>query len=370
MLIKCNIATLNVEIEGPKCPAMDILQQELLIYGDSDTSAKTDLTIQFVDPSELASQLKIRSRNPSIFTDCEEGFSMSFGATSVYWSKNSDPVLIKCCLPSTKQRWKSKLRSQQYNYPFETIGQIFHELVLIPTLQLFYSDRFAVIHGSAIANSEEEVFIFGGTGGVGKTSLMLELVGEQGYKFLADDIAILDEQGTVLANLAFPKIYGYNTLGYPKMLKKLLANRSFLDRAAWKLKMNRSGPQSVRRRVNPVEFFDRRVALQGRLKTLFLLFRRDQPNLSVDSLSPSDATQMNLNVMKSEYSILYNHLHWYRFNCIGRGAELDSRFAYETFWENSHRIQSRVLENISCKMINVPLDMTAQELKQQMMPHF
>ncbi len=366
MHINCNVATLNVEIEGAECPAMEILKSELSIYSDKIVAAKTDFKIQFCEPAELANQIKVRSRNPSTFADCEDGFAIDFGPARVYWSKDSEPIKIICCLPSAKQRWRTKLRSMQYSYRYETIGQIFHELILIPTLQLFYSDRMAVVHGSALTNSENEAFVFGGTGGVGKTSLMLELVGEQGYKFLADDISIINEQGAVLANLAFPKIYGYNTLGYPEMRRKLMEDRPFLDRMAWVYQMKRNGPQSVRRRINPMKFFGKRVALQGALKHLFILFRRDQESLTVENVSAEEAVQMNINIMKSEYVMLYKHLYWYEFNCLGRGTHFDPQFSFHKLWKNSQRIQSRVLENVHCKMINVPLEMTAQELKQQM----
>jgi hypothetical protein len=366
MQIKRKIASLNIHIDGPDNESMRILDSELALYSEYDSDRAADVIIDVCENSDVLAKKKAKSRNPTIFSALEDGVAMKFGLAHVFWSLTSTPIRVQFAPPPISKNWIKKLRSIQYTYPHEAIGQIFHELVLIPMIQMFFSDRFAVIHGSSVGTPEGDVYVFSGTGGVGKTSMMLELVEEQKYDFIADDITVLSSEGNVHANFAFPKIYGYNTLGSPSMKKKLLGATSYADRIAWNLQMKRMGPSGVRRRVNPKEFFDGQISQSGKLKKFFILFRTETKNLSLESVSASKATEMNLHVMKSEYAILYNHLHWYQFNCLGTKSGIDERLSYDRMWEKSRAIQLATLENVECLKINVPMKMTAQELKDQL----
>lgn len=366
--IKCRIASLNVEIDAPRDSSTSLLENELAIYPAFDPSCETDVVITVCARNEVLEGTSEKiSKNPSLFTVLEDGISLEFKSGHVFWSTDPGPVQIRFSPPPVKKNWIRKIGSMQYHFPHENIGQIFHELVFVPTLQLFFANRFALIHGSAVKNSKGEISVFAGTGGVGKTSMMLELVDNQDHSFVADDISILGDDGVIHANFAFPKIYGYNTLGYPEIKQRLFRKKSLLDRASWKLRiLLRGGPANVRRRVNPCDFFDGRVESQGPLTRLYVLFRCNTDELKVEKISSDDAVKMNTHIMMSEYGVLYNYLHWYSFNCIGNGKQADERFVYDKLLGKSSKIQENVLSDVECLKISVPMKMTAQELKHQL----
>lgn len=350
------IASLNVQIEGSDSVSMRILDTELALYPPAQ--GEPDLVIQY----SMTEPDKTWAQNPSIHFETKTGFRANFGVAIVEWCWDEKPRQIKFAANISDRNLKYKIRNIQYNYPYEDIGQIFHELVLIPTIQIFFSEQIALIHGSALATPDDQVLVFGGTGGVGKTSLELSLIKTRDYRFLADDIVILDQSGMIWPNFAYPKIYGYNTLGEADLKQRLLRGRSWDDRLVWELQMLRS-PNKVRRRANPVKIFDGKIAQGGSLKSFYFLFRCNVPSLNIVPLDPDIATDMNLEVMASEYTILYRHLNWHRVNRLGLQQSGDNFISLSHILQNWSRIQREILGKTSCYLVQIPLEMDAHSLK-------
>jgi serine kinase of HPr protein (carbohydrate metabolism regulator) len=141
-----------------------------------------------------------------------------------------------------------------YKSNIENITAILYELVLVP-LNYFFSDK-ALVHASSMKNSTNgKTVMFGGTGGVGKTSLELLLCRELGYSFISDDIAVIDKKGFVYSNLAYPKIYAYNAEGNQEIENLLFNKRSSIDKLQWKLSKNIRGLNKARRTISPDEIY-------------------------------------------------------------------------------------------------------------------
>src|SRR5690606_41041284 len=107
-------------------------------------------------------------------------------------------------------------------------GMVFHELALVPAAH-WLSDV-AVVHASAMAGPSGEVTLIGGTGGVGKTSLMLDLCLRRGFTFMADDISIVGADGWVHPNLAYRKIYAYHLQDNPELARRVFQGRRLVHR--------------------------------------------------------------------------------------------------------------------------------------------
>ena len=84
----------------------------------------------------------------------------------------------------------------------------------------------SLIHASGVVLSNGKAILLGGTGGIGKTSLELELCLNEKASFLTDDIAVIDKEGFLWPNLSFPKIYGYNLAGNKALKRQLLSATS------------------------------------------------------------------------------------------------------------------------------------------------
>jgi len=354
-LISRLICGLVINVQGSPSRFMDQLDRELAVYPVS--SGKPDILIRF---GQQFKDDKLAD-NPGIHSEYEDGFAANFGNALVRWRWGYSRILVDWFSPIPEKSWSRKALSMQFSHPYQEIGQIFHELVLIPTLQLFYSHHFLLLHGSALAViREKKAVVFGGTGGAGKTSLELSLVGKK-YSFMADDISFIDVNGTVWANFSWPKIYGYNTLGNDVVKSRVLTGRSAVDRLFWRLRMGLSGPDRVRRRVQPEIFYSGNVTQKADFSEYYILFRDGSPALAVRPLNTSTAVRMSLEVMASEYTILYRHLNWHKYNRLSLQQEpfitVGDIFDH---WQVAGR---RIFENIKCYMVHIPFDFSVSELK-------
>ena len=357
IIIRRCIAGLNLTVEAPPTRAIKQLEKELTVY--PPFSGKTDILIRFRHQKDN----KALSNNPTIHNEYEDGFAANFGLVVVRWRWGHTQTLVDCSLPTPEKNWLKKTSNIQFTHPYEQIGQIFFELVLIPTLQLFYYDRFLLLHGSALALSVgKEAVVFGGTGGVGKTSLELALVGNE-YLFMADDITFVDRKGTIWANFSWPKIYGYNTLGDDSIKSRMFSRRGIIDRLCWYLRMWLLGESRVRRRVDPKKFYNGDIAQQARLSDYYILYRDNTPTLTITPLETATAIDMSLEVMISEYSVLYRHLYWHKYNRAG--LKQSPCITIEDIFGRWQHIGHSILDNIRCYLVHVPFHATASDLKSQ-----
>lgn len=104
------------------------------------------------------------------------------------------------------------------------------------------------VHAGAVVAPGGGGVLLMGTGGVGKTTTVLDLALRRGWRYLGDDLVVLGADGLA----RYPKnlqVYSYNTALVPGLERRLLAGRSWPDRLAWRLRGRLLGPASVRRRV-------------------------------------------------------------------------------------------------------------------------
>lgn len=131
------------------------------------------------------------------------------------------------------------------------------------------------IHTGAVERDGRAV-LFTGWGGVGKTTATLKLVLEHGYRFLSDDLGVIDTDGRFYRGPKKLQIYGYNIAGEPLLARHLMRGRGPVDRASWRRKLNRDGPKRVRRRTSAEQLLEpRRVAHDAEVAKVLLIQRGD-----------------------------------------------------------------------------------------------
>jgi len=334
--------------------ASKLLQKELSLY--EKTKSPPDILVSINDKLDGNN---ILAKNPLTHAEFENGFSCNFGPAIVTWIKKKDGLYVNLTFDENRKSWRKKLRSIQYTHPFENVGQVFHELVLIPTL-FFFPEELTIIHGSALETEENKAIVIAGTGGVGKTALELFLILGKKMKFLSDDMTIIDKNGYVWPNYAFPKIYGYNVLGDKSIEEKLLQNRGIFDKVQWSL-IKKISPYRVRRRVNPYIFYNQQVSTGSKLSKLFILFRGKYTNFSIEDLSVNKAIEINLKIINSEYTTFLKHLYWHEVNRLLMGIKpiIDVESVLHKWYE----LQKGVLNNCRCYLVKIPLGSKLTELR-------
>lgn len=307
-------------------------------------------------------------RNPALHAETEGGFIASYDWWSVRY-RFTDGILVSGdVVPRNhggrmRQRVR-RWRSAQFASEPQAIGQFAHELVLVPAT--FFRAGQVPVHAAAVGDPDGSAVLIGGTGGVGKTSLALELCLHHGWAFMADDIAVISDTGLVYPNLAYPKIYGYNVAADADTARRLFSGRPWTDRLQWRLKVARSGPAGVRRRIDPTQFYPT-VARDGRrIGRYLILARHPGKAIELHPMQPRRAAEMTAAVLMVEYHAFFRHLWWQIFNRRAAGRmPLDAPPMMNERWIG---MLQQVLSDVDCTLVLVPDRMGAFELRRALVP--
>lgn len=157
------------------------------------------------------------------------------------------------------------------------------------------------IHASAMTKDGRTLVVMG-KGGVGKTSSMLKLSITQGWRYLSDDLAVIDDGGRVYRSPKRLQIYAYNTQGEPEIERCLLHGRSLLDRTQWRLRRRVFGPKLVRRRVAADRLLGASgVGTSGTVTDLVFLERSgDTPDSVAQAMTVQDAADRMADIVMDE----------------------------------------------------------------------
>jgi hypothetical protein len=156
------------------------------------------------------------------------------------------------------------------------------------------------VHASSFERDGEGVALLA-WGGIGKTSAALKLITEHGWRFLSDDLGLVDDDGILWRTPKRLQVYAYNLAGQARLREMLMAGRSAMDRAAWSWWLHRHGPSGVRRRVSAEALFGaEHIAHSAPLTRLFYLWRTDVPRFATEPLSAHDAAQRGTEVVMQE----------------------------------------------------------------------
>jgi hypothetical protein len=336
-----------------------VLQKELSLYPIIAQDKNPDLDIFCQSHQYYVNQ---GFTNPSIHQELDNGFIANFGSSQVEFlfdNKNLKRINFIIKPSSSKiKKYIQKLRSIQYCSVEESIGQIFHELVLIPSVY-FQTNQF-LLHASALKSSKSDVILIGGTGGVGKTSLELELCLKHGFQFVSDDVCVASQNGWIWSNLAYPKIYAYNLENNDKLTKKLFLNSSLTNRLHWALNQKR-GKNKVRRRISPEKLYDSFSQEGGLVKKYLILARAEQDEIQVSKISHEVAVHMSLPIIEAEYNIFNNHILWHQFNSYLQDKEPYT--SLQNILIRWRELALQALSQSSCFLIVIPLRIEHSKFK-------
>lgn len=310
----------NIEFNG----ICENLMSELQFYPDIKTKDRNlnKVNLRFIDYEDK----EFLSSNPSLIKLYKSGFSLNYDYGEIHWdlSELDNNILnvslrVKHRKSNLLRKGVSRFRSMGYETFPENIGQIVHELVFIPTT-FFFQDK-VIIHGSCLYNKKfNKSIIFGGTGGVGKTSSLLELGKNNDWVFLSDDMVVVDEEGFIYPNYAFPKVYAYNTIDDKSLEKNILYNLSFFNKMQWKFKKIKN-KASVRRRISPDNLYNT-CQIETKLnKNLFLFRGNFTDNIKLEKIDNVRSAELEEKIIIPEYESIYKYIRWYEYNSKALGID-------------------------------------------------
>lgn len=338
-----------------------ILHDELSIY--PNTKEPFDIQINYLE--ELDEKVVVNS-NPSIHQLLENGIEFAMKPTVIRYTFNNGNIKHIDFAIKKSSRLRSliiKCLNIQFTSHHEAIGQWFHEYILVPLG--FHFEKLAVVHSSAVQTKGGKSILFGGTGGVGKTSLEIELCRNHQASFLADDISIVTYDGLVHPNLAYPKVYGYNIVGNKKLKGEVFKRTSLLNRLHFFVHSKR-GSQYVRRRMSPVIFYGDAIREGVPVDSYLILSKSNVDQLIFEEIDVAKAVLLTQQVISREYGVYFDHIAWHEYNSTINDEK--PTLTVDAMLEKNQSVLNSVFAKMKkIYLVKIPLTINHDVFKTEMM---
>jgi hypothetical protein len=219
-----------------------------------------------------------------------------------------DGPSLEVAVESTPGYWRSplvanavRLVDQSFDDAAARLGKRFYYTVFDQAVQLAQVPLGqSWVHSSAVTNGDRTV-LFMAWGGVGKTAALLKMLGTGSWRFLSDDLSLLDESGTVHHTPQRVQVFAANVAGQEALRSALLAGRSRADLFHWEARRRLLGARSVRRRVHGEELFGNgEAAVSGRVTDAVQLRRTNASHFTLEVSTPHDLAWIATSVLQVE----------------------------------------------------------------------
>lgn len=333
------------------------LKKELSLYKNSK---KTNEIVIKINEKERKNYIAQNTNTNYIY---KNALKIDYKPVGIYISKKKEKLEIDLNVKETENKKNikniiKKYRNMQCSTTNEDAGKILHEWVLYMFPYIFKD--IAPVHCSGFEKDGEATLI-GGTGGIGKTTILLSIADTK-VNFINDDIAMITRDGKVYPNYAFPKIYAYNTKDNKELEKLLLDRKKINNKIHWHIKKS-IDPKSVRRRINPTLIYNKTEKEIILLKRYFILARVNTNKIKVKKLDLDRSVEITKNIMMAENIGIDKHVYWHQANSniIDREKIIDRDKVYL----NWKMIYEEAFKNIDRYLIEIPFDIDFRELKQK-----
>ena len=355
MKIKKNIFGQSVSFQSDNSRIFKALDSVLSLYPDSFNEFKINIEINNDSFIEMKSFLH---NNPKDHFTYYDGFGIDYGEFFIYYQINKK-ISVKCFVKEFN--FLKKFRSIGFSNIDEFLSLLIHEFILLPIMN--FIPQFAPLHVSAFKNNKNgDLLLFGGTGGVGKTSLELLFCGKLNYSFVADDMVVVNTNSEVYPNFSYPKIYAYNLESNSSMTKYLLKGRGLVDLFHWHIRKKLKGLNSVRRSIQVDKLYDNFESDKVKATKYFFLFRTNTVSeIKIESESKDVAISSNLRILKNEfYSTFYRKIDLYEYNC-DLGKSTSSLVSMSNIENNLNQVLNQFFEKVDSFIIKIPSSMKEKD---------
>lgn len=338
------------------------LDKFLEVYPHVEGTGEPEILVTFKSYFSPRSRGEPIALNPSTHKEFSDGFAISFPFWGEIFWRIGSAVVVEVYLTKllSSRNLLFKLIDREFNFPYQYVGALLHELVLVPTVLYFYKGV-VPIHGSAIVNNSKEAFAFSGCGGVGKTFLEMKLILEENFGFFSDDIVLIGDDGHTFPNLQFPKIYPYNIRQLPKLNDFISKQQTYFDRI--QLNLFSIIPyigKYYRRCISPKNVSKLDLADVSNLRNFYLLFRTDKvKSVRQKSISSAEAMAVSFDIFKAEYFRIFNHLAYHEAN---RSLLSMPKLVSESQLRRKYSRIFKSLKRVNFILVNIPLDSGVEDL--------
>jgi hypothetical protein len=251
----------------------------------------------------------------------------------------------------------AKIRDWNFLLPAEQVAKNFMYDVFdyLTQMQNLHAGQ-SYLHASSFTRDGRTVAV-AAWGGVGKTTSMLKLVVEDNWKFLSDDLGIIDEAGFIYRSPKKMQIYAYNVEGQPALRHMLLHGRSMVDMLNWYYRKSKYGIKKVRRRVSADELFKDKVGVSGRLTDVFFIERAAVRGFETYPISPDELAA------KTAWTVMSEIDPYHKLAAAIYSVQTHSIIPpYEQMFNTTKQVLQKAFSSTSPVLIQIPLSASPDQL--------
>jgi len=264
--------------------------------------------------------------------------------------------------PVIKKKGILKIRQRFRDWNFFTIEETLAKNFMYNIFDFIMELKFLVkgssfIHASSIEKNGKAI-VFVAAGGVGKTSIMLQILKKTDWRYLSDDLSIVDSDGRVYFNPKYIQIYPYNVKNDFELYNLLMKDRGVFDKLNWFYRKLRYGENLVRRRVDPQKFFGAgKVSKSASIHKVISLVRTSVKDFEIGEVNPHIVSKIASEILSLEISPFF------KYSCLCNGGGTDSPFPkIEEIKERSAQRFQEIFKNVPCSQLKIPLRASPQDL--------
>ncbi len=221
------------------------------------------------------------------------------------------------------------------------------------------------LHASSFERRGEGIALIAWRG-IGKTAAMLKLVGEHGWNYLSDDLAVIGPPRELSRSAQRIQLYAYNLAGEDNLTRRIFSHRSYWDRCAWEFRKHWHGVGQTRRRVDAEELFgEAAVSVRATLRSPVLMERSNVSGFEMEPISTAELAHRSAYIILRELESLVEIASAVNAFGPGFGAMAPDIFLTET----SDLLEDR-FEGLAASRLRIPIEATAASLAEYLQATF
>lgn len=327
------------------------------LIADSVRTEASSLPCSSVDPNVI---YRFGNRDQPLERFEEGRFGQTFRANvsgmSVSYRNDGNQVSVDILArtPRSQAIWPlyemRRIADWNFLYPHETTAKNFWYNVFDWTTQVSNIGLGqSWVHASAVSKGHRCI-AFLAKGGVGKTTAMLKLCLEDGWNYLSDDLALVDDSGTVYRSPKRIQVYAYNMEAQPVIKKALMGRRSLADRVSWEYRLRRFGSKGVRRRVSAEDLMGREACQSARITDAVFLERDDGQGCRMSNADARTLAEMMTPIVMDE------------MNPYARVSQIAKGLLPESLEKETRQVLEKALSSSRPSVVKVGRDVSPDEL--------
>jgi len=243
----------------------------------------------------------------------------------------------------------SRIRKQtDWNYidPAERVAKNLTYNLLEPFLQIrMLNAGQTFMHAGAVAN-DDGCIIFTGEGGTGKTGTTMRLILDHGFRFMSDDLMVVDDAANAYMYPKSIQVYAYNIADFEELEERLFEGRGPLDRFNWERFLRNKGEKGVRRRVPPPDLLgeERIGPLRTGIRTVYYLRSVKGGSVRISDADVGEMARLSRDVIREEMRSVFDHIETMEDPPVDLDAALD----------RTEELYRKIFSKTECRTIDVP----------------